>query len=92
MDKHENLDTSKIKDLHPTLNSKEKIQKLYFNENFFSFFISSNFHFYFMNVLDYVNINQGIHKGKMNVARNEKRKKLHVFSFSINIANFEAFL
>ena len=44
-----------------------------------------------MNVLDYVNIDQGIHKGKMNVARNEKRKKLHGFSFSINIANFEAF-
>merc|ERR1712001_331049 len=34
----------------------------------------------------------GIHKGKMKVALNEKRKKLHGFSFSINIANFEAFL
>ena len=32
------------------------------------------------------------HKGKMKVALNEKRKKLHGFSFSINIANFEAFL
>ena len=30
--------------------------------------------------------------GKMKVALNEKRKKLHGFSFSINIANFEAFL
>ena len=29
---------------------------------------------------------------KNKVARNEKRKKLHGFSFSINIANFEAFL
>ena len=34
----------------------------------------------------------GIHKGKMKVALNEKRKKLRGFSFSINIANFEAFL
>ena len=40
----------------------------------------------------YVDIDQGIHKGKMKVALNEKRKKLHEFSFSINIANFEAFL
>ena len=37
-------------------------------------------------------IDQGIHKGKMKVARNEKRKKLRGFSFSINIPNFEAFL
>ena len=35
---------------------------------------------------------QGIHKGKMKVALYEKWKKLHGFSFSINIANFEAFL
>ena len=45
-----------------------------------------------MNVLVYVNIDQGIHKGKMKVALNEKRKNLRGFSFSINIANFEAFL
>ena len=32
-----------------------------------------------------------IHKGKIKVAGNEKRKKLSGFSFSINIANFEAF-
>ena len=38
-----------------------------------------------------VDIDQGIHKGKMRVALNEKRKKLYGFSFSINIANFEAF-
>ena len=44
-----------------------------------------------MNALVYVNIDQGIHKVKLKVARNEKRKKLRVFSFSINIANFEAF-
>ena len=45
-----------------------------------------------MNALVYVNIDQGIHKGKMKVALNEKWNKLHGFSFSINIANFEAFL
>ena len=44
-----------------------------------------------MNALVYVNIDQGIHKVKLKVARNEKRKKLRGFSFSINIANFEAF-
>ena len=45
-----------------------------------------------MNALVYVDIDQGIYKGKMKVALNEKRKKLRGFSFSINIANFEAFL
>ena len=45
-----------------------------------------------MNALVYVDIDQGIHKGKMKVALYEKRKKLHGFSFSINIANFEAFI
>ena len=44
-----------------------------------------------MNALVYVNIDQGIHKVKVKVALNEKRKKLHGFSFSINMANFEAF-
>ena len=45
-----------------------------------------------MNALVYVDIDQGIYKGKMKVALNEKRKKLRGFSFSINIAKFEAFL
>ena len=44
-----------------------------------------------MNALVYVDIDQGIHKGKLKVARNEKRKKLSGFSFSVNVANFEAF-
>ena len=44
-----------------------------------------------MNAPVYVDIDQGIHKGKLKVAQNEKRKKLSGFSFSINIANFEAF-
>ena len=39
----------------------------------------------------YVDIDQGIYKVKLKVALNEKRKKLHGFSFSINMANFEAF-
>ena len=45
-----------------------------------------------MNALVYVDIDQGINKGKMKVALNEKQNKLHGFSFSINIANFEVFL
>ena len=45
-----------------------------------------------MNALVYVDIDQGIYKGKMKVALNEKGKKLCGFSFSINMANFEAFL
>ena len=45
-----------------------------------------------MNALVYVNIEQGIHKGKMKVAQNEKRKKLLRFSFYLNIGNFEVFL
>ena len=44
-----------------------------------------------MNAPGYVDIDQGIHKGKLKVARNEKQKKLSGFSFSINIANFEVF-
>ena len=48
---------------------------------YFLFFISSYFEFY-----------QGIHKIKLKHPQNEKRKKLHGFSFYINIANFEAFL
>ena len=57
----------------------------------FMFFISSNFTFSLMNALVYVNIGQGIHKGKSKVTWNEKRKKLLGFSFYIIIANFEAF-
>ena len=45
-----------------------------------------------MNALVYVDIDQGIHKGKMKVARNEKRKILLGFSFYIDIGNFEVFL
>ena len=47
---------------------------------------------YFSHCFAYVDIDQGIHKGKIKVALNEKRKKLRGFSFSKNIANFEAFL
>ena len=44
-----------------------------------------------MNALVYVDIDQGINKEKSKVARNEKRKKLYGFSYTYNIANFEAF-
>ena len=44
-----------------------------------------------MNAPVYVDIDQGIHKGKLKNALNEKRNKLRGFSFSINMANFEAF-
>ena len=44
-----------------------------------------------MNALVYVDIDRGIHKVKLKNALNEKRKKLCGFSFSINVANFEAF-
>ena len=44
-----------------------------------------------MNAPVYVDIDQGIHKGKLKNALNEKQKKLHGLSFSINMANFEAF-
>ena len=44
-----------------------------------------------MNSLVYVDIDRGIHKVKLKNALNEKRKKLRGFSFSIIMANFEAF-
>ena len=59
--------------------------------SFFLFLISSNFEFYLINALVYVDIDQGIHKVKLKVALNGKQKKLHGFSFSINMANFEGF-
>ena len=55
------------------------------------FFTSSNFEFYLMNTLVYVNIDQGVHKVKLKVVQNEKGKKLLGLSFYINIANFETF-
>ena len=58
-------------------------------ENPRSFFV---FHLELLLFSPYVDIDQGIHNGKMKVALNEKRKKLRGFSFSINIPNFEAFL
>ena len=46
---------------------------------------------YECSALVYVNIDQGIHKGKSKFARIEKREKLQWFSITLNIANFEAF-
>ena len=59
--------------------------------SFLLFFILNNFTFPLMNALVYVDIVQGIHKGKSKFAQNEKQKKLCVFSFYLNVANFEAF-
>ena len=39
----------------------------------------------------YVDIDQGIYEGKLKNALNEKRKKLFGFSYSKNMANFEAY-
>ena len=50
------------------------------------------FKFGLCKTLSNVDIDQGIHKVKMKVARNEKQKKLLVFSLYINVGNFEAFL
>ena len=86
--------TSKINVLCSSLNSKEMLHFLYLykKKTEVVFFV---FHFKQLSFLTYecyVNIDQGIHKGKMKVAQNEKRKKLLGFSFYINIGNFEAFL
>ena len=53
------------------LQLKNKNHMAYFRQ-ICSFFIQSNFHFSLMNALVYVAIDQGIHKGKMKVALNEK--------------------
>ena len=58
---------------------------------FFHFSFRATLLFILMNALDYVDIDQGIYKGKIKVASNEKRKKLLGFSFYTNIGNFEAF-
>ena len=50
--------------------------------SFFRFSFRATLYFYLMNALVYVDIDQGIHKGKSKVARNEKRKKLHGFSYT----------
>ena len=44
-----------------------------------------------MNALGYVNMDQGIHKGKLKVAWNEKRKKLLGFSFFYKYRKFWSF-
>ena len=49
---------------------------------FFCFSFQAFLSFYVMNALVYVDINQAIHKKKLKNARNEKRKKLHEFSYS----------
>ena len=70
--------------------STRKFAMLWKKKTYVLFFV---FHLdQLMNALVYVDIDQGICKGKMKVALNEKQKKVRGFSFSINMANFEAFL
>ena len=62
-----------------------KFAIFYVQENphsFFRFSFRATLYFYLMNALVYVDIAQGIHKGKSKVARNEKRKKLRGFSYT----------
>ena len=75
-----------------TLQKKEVCTQLYFPAKhfkichiyvIFSFFISSNFEFYLVNAIQSMSTQTS--------ARNEKRKKLEQFSFSINMENFEVF-
>ena len=72
-----NHDNSTKKGVFGQLNPLEKCFKIWYVYEkrkttwFFSFFILSNFHFSLINALVYVDIDQGIHKGKMKVAQNE---------------------
>ena len=47
----------------------------------FSFFISSNFTFCLMNALVYVDIDQGIHKGKVKLLKMKNEKNYLGFLF-----------
>ena len=62
--------------------SSETLQNLLYFVVFFRFSFHATLYFYLMNALVYVGIDQGIHKVKYKVARNEKRKKLHGFSYT----------
>ena len=57
-------------------------KKTHVVHSFFPFFISSNFEYHLVNAVVYVDIDQGIHKVKLKNALNEKRKKLHGFSYT----------
>ena len=74
--------------------SSETLQNLPFFWNMKTQIVFSQFWvtgFLAVEALVYVNIDRGIHCNKSKVARNEKRKKLFGFSYSKNMANFEAF-
>ena len=81
------IHSSEIRGLHSTKYSSEMLQNLlYFlyKKTHVVFFVFHfvNFTFSLMNALAYVDIDQGIRKGKSKVARNEKWKKLHGFSYT----------
>ena len=52
------------------------------------FLLSSNFMFYLINALVYVNIDQGIHKVKFKVSRNEKNQKTTWVFIYIKFGNY----
>ena len=54
--------------------------------------LDNYFHFFLMNALVYVAIDQGFHKGKMKVTRNVKRKKLPGFLFISILKRFFRFI
>ena len=84
------LHSSEIRGLRSTKCYSEMLQNLlYFMHKkthvvLFRFSFRATLYFNLMNALVYVDIDQGegIHKEKYKVARNEKRKKLHGFSYT----------
>ena len=77
------MHSSEIRGLRSTKRSSKMLQNLlYFmyKKTHIGFSFHATLHFYLMNAPVYVDIDQGIHKGK--IARNEKRKKLHGLSYT----------
>ena len=76
---------------HFTLQKKEVWAQLFVPAKCFKIWHIIETEFYLINALVYVNIDQGIHKVKTQKCSKWKTKKLCGFSFSINMANCEAF-
>ena len=56
-------------------------KKTHVVHTFFPFFISSNFEYHFVNTVVYVDIDQGILKVKLKLARNEKTTWVFLFLY-----------
>ena len=69
----------------------QNLQYFYHKKTHVVFFHFLQINFFLVNALVYVDIGQGIHRGKNKVAQKEERKKLCGFSYDKNIANFEGF-